>query len=143
MWELRDWNKVLYYGHDVVALEAAVLNIPSTACWPNEICDLEAPSGCVLSIGIAKAGTVENPDIGSDLCCVMFQSESENPTHLSVVGDSSLDFENGGVVAFRYENGEWTEILRRNCVCRTTMTKILRDFTSTGRIPKWIEWEVD
>lgn len=140
-WILRDGDRELFNGTEWSKLEKAILQIQDTANWPNEICDLESPSGKVLSIGIAKSGTKENPEIPSDLACVNFQSETGDPPYLSVVGDQSLDYETGGVVIFRYGNGHWTEILRRNCVTIEVMHRIAKEFVETKKLAEWIAWE--
>lgn len=140
-WILRDGDRELFNGTEWSMLETAILQIQDRAYWPNEICDLESPSGKVLSIGIAKTGSKDNPAIPSDLACVNFQSETGDPPYLTVVGDQSLDYENGGVVVFRYENGHWTEMLRRNCVSVEVMLRIVKHFVETEMLAEWVAWE--
>jgi hypothetical protein len=43
-------------------------------------------------------------------------------------------------VVFRFE-GQWTEVLRRNCVPVDVMLQIAKHFFLTGSLPHWIDWE--
>ncbi len=121
-------------------IEAALLAIPERASSPNAIATLVAPNSDTLSIGIASHRDGDNPGLDTPLASVEFNRASQDLPYLVVVGDPSLNAENGGVVVFRFE-GQWTEVLRRNCVPVDVMLPIARHFFLTGTLPDWIDWE--
>jgi hypothetical protein len=139
-WTLLYGGQERAVGSTWEGLEAALAAIPQRAGAPNAIVTLVAPNGNTLSIGIAGQGDGDNPDLQKPLASVEFDLASQNPPYLVVVGDSSLTYENGGVLVFRFE-GEWTEHLRRNCVSVDIMLRIVEHFVQTGERPDWIPWE--
>src|SRR5262245_62107108 len=114
-WELLDFDKRMATASTWEGLESALLTIPERASYPNAIATLVAPNGDTLSIGIASPLDGDNPHLDQPLACVEFNQASQDPPYLAVVGDPALTAEDGGVVVFRFE-GQWAEILRRNCV---------------------------
>jgi hypothetical protein len=139
-WELLDFDKRMATASTWEGLESALLAIPERASYPNAIATLVAPNGDTLSIGIAGPLDGDNPGLDQRLACVEFNQASQDPPYLAVVGDPSLAAENGGVVVFRFE-GQWTEVLRRNCVPVDVMLQIAKHFFLTGTLPDWIDWE--
>src|SRR5204863_4309571 len=101
--------------------------IPQRAGSPNAIVNLVASNGNTLSIGIAGQGDGDNPGLQEPLASVEFDLASQDPPYLVVVGDPWLTLEDGGVVVFRFE-GQWTEVLRRNCVPVDVMLRIVKHF---------------
>ena len=139
-WKLLDFDQEMATALTWEDIESALLAIPKRASSPNAIVTLVAPNGDTLSIGIASRLDADNPGLDQPLACVEFNQASQEPPYLVVVGDPSLTAENGGVVVFRFE-GQWTEILRRNCVTVNVMPQIARHFFLTGTLPDWIDWE--
>jgi Immunity protein Imm1 len=139
-WKLLDFDHEMATATTWEDIESALLAIPERASAPNAIATLVAPNGDTLSIGIASPLDGDNPGLDQPLACVEFNQASQEPPYLVVVGDSSLTAENGGVVVFRFE-GQWTEVLRRNCVPVDVMLQITRHFFLTGAVPDWIDWE--
>jgi hypothetical protein len=139
-WELIDGDRTMPIQGTAECLESALLGLPRWASVPNAIAILVAPSGETFSIGIAGRGDEDNPGLEQPLACVEYNRASQDPPYLVPVGDPALTFENGGVVVFRF-GGQWTEVLRRNCVAIDVMTRIVNDFVTTGELPTWIAWE--
>ncbi len=139
-WALLDYDRKLAVADDWDDLEAALRALPETASAPNAIATLVSPLGDTLSIGIAGRGDRDNPGLTEPLASVEHNPKSGDPPYLVVVGDPALTFESGGVVVFRF-GGQWTEILRRNCVPVDVMLRIARDFFTTGHLSDWIAWE--
>ena len=139
-WELLDFDQEMATATTWEDIESALLAIPKRASSPNAIVTLVAPNGDTLSIGIASPLDGDNPGLEEPLACVEFNQASQEPPYLVVVGDPSLTAENGGVVVFRFE-GQWTEVLRRNCVPVDVMLQIAKHFFLTGTLPDWIDWE--
>ena len=139
-WTLLDFDRELAVETTWVGLEDALRTIPEKAASPNAIVTLVAPNGDTLSVGIAGRGDHDNPDLRQHLATVEFNQASQDPPYLVVVGDPTLTFENGGVVVFRFE-GQWTEILQRNCVPVDVMIEVAKHFFHAGRLPEWITWE--
>ena len=140
-WELRDADRLLGVADTWEQLQQSVLSAPQRAFTPNTIIDLTMPQGDTLSIGVAGPHDNDNPGISKPLCCLNFTDSSRNPPYLAIVGDASLTYETGGVVVFRYEDGAWTEILRRNCVPVETMLQVVKHAFDTGCLPTWIQWD--
>ena len=140
-WKLRDSTRVLCTPDSWDQLRDALVNLPQTAYTPNTIVDLVSPKGDTLSIGIAGPSDKDNPGLSQPLACLNFVDASRNPPYLAVVGDPTLTFELGGVVVFRYEEGTWTEILRRNCVPVEKVLEVAKHFFESGSLPDWITWE--
>jgi len=140
-WKLLDWDRTLAAVDTWDQLKEALLSAPQRAATPNTIVDLVSPQGDTLSIGIAGPLDRDNPGMTEPLACLNFTRASRNPPYLTVVGNPALTYENGGVVVFRYEEGTWTEILRRNCVSIEVMLEIVKHFFLTGSLPNWIPWE--
>lgn len=140
-WQLVDGDQTLAVVDSWEQLEEALRSVPQKAFTPNTIVDLFTPQGDTLSIGVAGPRDRDNPGIGEPLACINFTAASRNPPYLTVVGDPLLSYENGGVTVFRYEEGTWTEILRRNCVPVEVMLRVVKHFFLTGSLPDWIPWE--
>lgn len=140
VWTLLEGDREVAVSDRWEVLESALRDLPSRVSPPNAIVSLVAPTGNILWIGIA--GPLDGDNLGLDqpLARVEFNQATLDPPYLVVVGDSSLTFENGGVVVFRYAE-EWTEILRRNCVPVEKMLEIARFFVAEMALPGWIEWE--
>jgi Immunity protein Imm1 len=139
-WKLFDWERPLAIIDSEETLALAINSLADDVETPNRIVDLESPSGDKLSIGIAGPKDGDNTTLTQSVACVNFTDASLDPPYLTVVGDAKLSYENGGVVVFRYE-GQWTEILRRNCVPLDVMLRIAQHFYATGTLPEWIAWE--
>ncbi len=139
-WTLLDGNRELAVTDSWEDLEKALVNIPQKAFTPNTIVGLISPQGDTLSLGIAGPGK-DNPELTIPLACINYMDRTRNPPYLTVVGDPALSFEKGGVIVFKYEEGTWTEILRRNCVPVETMVRVAKHFFQTGSLPDWIGWE--
>jgi Immunity protein Imm1 len=139
-WELLDFDQRMATASTWEGIESALLAIPERASSPNAIATLVAPNGDTLSIGIASPLDGDNPGLDRPLACVEFNQASQDPPYLVVIGDPSLTAEDGGVVVFRFE-GQWTEVLRRNCVTVDVMLQIAKHFFLTGTLPDWIDWE--
>ncbi len=139
-WTPLDFGRELAVERTWEALEAAILAIPDRAETPNAIATLVAPSGDTLSIGIAGRGDRDDPGPDRPLASIEYNHASQDPPYLAVVGDPALNFEDGGVVVFRF-GGEWTEILRRNCVPVDVMLRVAGHFVATGGLRDWIGWE--
>ena len=140
-WQLLDGDRTLAVVDTWEQLEEALASVPRKAFSPNTIVDLASPQGDTLSIGVAGPRDRDNPGMTEPLACLNFTAASRDPPCLTAVGDPSLSYENGGVVVFRYEQGTWTEILRRNCVPVETMVRVAKHFFLTGSLPNWISWE--
>jgi hypothetical protein len=140
-WTLLDGDRTLAVGETWEQLEQALSTVPQKAYSPNTIVDLVSSQGDTLSIGVAGSSDRDNPELAAPLACLNYMGASCNPPYLTVIGDPSLSYENGGVVIFRYEEGTWTEILRRNCVPVDVMLRIAKHFFLTGSLPDWIAWE--
>jgi len=140
-WRLLDWERELINTRSWNELSGVILDIPRRARMRNSICNLISPSGQILSIGIAEAGNGDNPELAATLACVNHQLQSGDPPYQTIVGNDSLDFESAGVVVFRCEDGEWTEILTRNCVPVETMVVAVKHFFETESLPDWLQWE--
>jgi hypothetical protein len=121
-------------------LEEVISRLPEVASTPNALCTLVSPSGKTLSVGVALPGHRDNPTLDTPVASVTYEASSGELPYLIVLGDDALTYESGGVIVFRFE-GEWTEILRRNCVAVETMLRIVKDFFETETLPQWIEWE--
>lgn len=139
-WVLLEGAKELVAPTSWRELDHVIRRLPEIASTPNAICTLASPSGQTLSVGIAMPFDKDNPSLDTALASVTYEATSGDPPYLTVLGDDSLTFENGGVIVFRFE-GEWTEMLRRNCVPVETMHRIVKDFFETEALPDWIEWE--
>jgi hypothetical protein len=139
-WELLDFDRRMATASTWEGIESALRAIPERASSPNAIATLVAPNGDTLSIGIASPRDGDNPGLDRPVACVEFNRASQDPPYLAVVGDPSLTAEDMGVVVFRFE-GQWTEILRRNCVPVDVMLQIAKHFFLTGTLPDWIDWE--
>lgn len=140
-WKLLDWDRTVVVAGAWDQLKEVLLNAPRKASIPNTIVDLISPHGDVLSIGIAGPLDRDNPGLSEPLACLNFTAASRNPPYLTAVGDPSLSRENGGAIVFRYEEGTWTEIPRRNCVPVETMLRVAKHFFHNGSLPNWITWE--
>ena len=140
-WEVRDFDRILGVAENWEQLEQILLSAPKRAYSPNTIVDVISPGGDTLSIGVAGPSDHDNPGLSESLACLNFVNASRDPPYLTAVGDASLDYETGGVVVFKYEDGTWTEILRRNCVPTEKMIQIVRQFFTTGSLPAWVDWE--
>jgi hypothetical protein len=139
-WTLLDSDREVVLENSWEALREALLSISKSGNTPNEIATLVAPSGETLSIGIAGPDDRENPGLQEQLATIEYNDASQNPPYLVVVGDPTLTHENGGVLVFRFQ-GQWTEILRRNCISMELMTQIVQHFFLHGTLPDWISWE--
>ena len=139
-WTLLEGDRELAVATGWDGLEAALRDLPDRVSPPNAIATLVAPNSDTLSIGIAGPRDGDNLGLDQALASVEFNRASMDPPYLVVVGDSSLTFENGGVVVFRFA-GEWTEILRRNCVPVERMLDIVKYFVDEMALPEWIKWE--
>ena len=139
-WTLLDTDRELAVADTWEGLEAALLASPGRADAPNAIVTLVAPGGDTLSVGIAGPADGENPGLTQPLASVEYNRASQDPPYLVVVGDASLTYEHGGVAVFR-DAGQWTEVLRRNCVPVDVMLRIAGFFFETGALPSWIAWE--
>jgi hypothetical protein len=139
-WELLDFDRVMATANTFEGIEPALLAIPKKASSPNAIATLVAPNGDTLSIGIASPLDGDNPGLDQPLACVEFNQASQDPPYLVPIGDPTLTEGDGGVVVFRFE-GQWTEVLRRNCVPVDVMLQIAKHFFLTGTLPDWIDWE--
>ncbi len=118
----------------------ALAALPRLVSPPNSIASLISPTGETLSIGIAGASDTDNPNLGSPLASIEYIPTDLSPPYRLVVGDPDLSFDRGDGGVFRFE-GQWTEILRRNCVPVGTMIRVVEDFQLSGRLPDWIAWE--
>lgn len=123
------------------AIAVVIRNLPSRVNPPNTIVDIHSPSGAMLSVGIALPRTDDNPELTVPLAYANYTRPDRMPPYLAVVGDPDLTFQNGGVVVFRYEEGTWTEALRRNCVPLETLYAIVDHFAQHDSLPQWIPWE--
>jgi hypothetical protein len=139
-WTLLDFDRELAVERTWECLEKALLSIPTRASAPNAIATLVAPNGNTLSIGIAGQGDQDNPDLRQPLATIEYNHASQDPPYLVVIGDPSLTCENGEIVVFRFE-GQWTEILQRNCVPVGVMIQVVKHYFDTGTLPEWIAWE--
>ena len=139
-WELLDFDRGIATASTREGIESALLAIPERASSPNAIATLVAPDGETLSVGIAGPADGDNPGLDRPLACVEYNRASQDPPYLVPVGDPSLSADHGGVAVFRFE-GQWTEVLRRNCVPVDVMLQIARHFFLTGTLPDWIDWE--
>jgi hypothetical protein len=139
-WELLDFDRRMATAMTWEGIESALRAIPEAASSPNAIATLVAPNGDALSIGIASPLDGDNPDLDRPLACVEFNRASQDPPYLVPVGDPTLTAEDGNVAVFRFE-GQWTEVLRRNCVPVDVMLQIAKHFFLTGSLPHWIDWE--
>lgn len=140
-WRIRESGRILGVPETWDQLREVLVNLPKRARTPNTIVDLVSPKGDTLSVGIAGPSDKDNPGLTQQVACMNFVNASRNPPYLTAVGDASLTFESGGVVVFRYEEGTWTEILRRNCVPVEKMLEVVQFFYETGLLPDWMGWE--
>jgi hypothetical protein len=140
-WKVLDCDRTLAIVDNWDQLKDVLRSLPRQARTPNAIVDLVSPQGDTLSIGIAGPMDRDNPAVTEPLACLNFTPASRNPPYVTVVGDRTLSYEHGGVVVFRYEEGTWTEILKRNCVPLETMLQVVESFFRTGTLPDWISWE--
>lgn len=140
LWRVMDGDRTSAVVDTWDQLREVLLTGPKRALCPNTIVDLVSPRGDTLSLGIAGPLDRDNPGMTEPLACLNFTGASLNPPYLTAVGDPSLTYEKGGVVVFRY-GGEWTEILRRNCVPVEKMLEVVKHFFLTGSLPIWIPWE--
>ena len=139
-WTLLDFDRVIATETTWEGLEADLLDLPGKTGASNAIVTLVSPGGETLSVGIAGSGDGDNPDLRKPLATVEFNDASQEPPYLVVVGDPSLTFEEGGVVVFRFE-GQWTEILRRNCVSTDVMLSVVKHFFLTRTLWGGVIWE--
>jgi len=140
-WLLLDWDRELLKTNSWQELECLIRRLPTHASCSNAICNLVSPLGHTLSFGIALSNTKDNPSLSTPMACVNYQSSSGDPPYLAVVGNDTLDLASAGVVVFRYENGEWTEVSSRNCVSVETLLRVVRYFFDCQLLPDWIAWE--
>ncbi len=139
-WNLFDWEKPSTSIGSIEALHAAIKSLPDDVTTPNRIVLLESPRGDTLSIAIAGPKDSDNHGLTECLALLQFTNSSHDPPYLVPVGNSSLSYENGGVVVFRYD-GTWTEALKRNRVPMEVLLTIVQHFYVTEALPDWIPWE--
>lgn len=139
-WVLIDGARELAAPNNWADLDMVIAQLREIASTPNAICTLVSPSGATLSVGIATRCDRDNVGLDMPLASVTYEEASGVLPYLTILGDESLTYENGGVIVFRFE-GEWTEILRRNCVPVETMRRVVRDFFETGAVPTCCMWE--
>ena len=128
-WVLLDWDRKLSDVDSVEQLDTLLSSLCRLCKFPNGIANLVSPKGHTLSLGISGR-----------LGCLNYIDADENAPSLTVLGDPSLTYENGGVVNFMYED-QVTEILRRNCVSVDVMLRAARHFYQTEGLPDWLTWE--
>jgi hypothetical protein len=138
---LVDWDHELAQTNRWRELEKLMRNLTLHVSRPNSICTLVSPSGQRLSIGIAEPGNEDNPDLEEVLCCLNHQLPSGDPPYRTVVNPSYTDSNGDEVVVFRFEDGEWTEVPRKNCVKIETMIDVVKHFFESDSLPTWITWE--
>ena len=139
-WSLLESGRELAEGTGWDDLEGSLRTVPCQASVPNGIAVLRTPTGDTFSIGIAEARGEDNPGLDEELASIEYNGADQEPPYLVVVGDPSMTLQDGGVVVFRFE-GDWTEVLRRNCVPVEKMLAIVRHFFEENALPDWIGWE--
>jgi hypothetical protein len=139
-WALLESDRELANGTRWEELESSLRRLPCQASPGNAIAILLTPTGDTFSIGIAEPHEGDNPDLDEELASIEYNRADQEPPYLVAVGDPSMTFEDGGVVVFRFE-GDWTEILKRNCVPVEKMLAIVNHFLEENELPDWIGWE--
>ena len=136
-----DWDRELLSTERWSELEKCIRQLPQIAHTPNTIVDVLHPEAGTLSIGVAGECDSDNSTLSEPVACVNYVNAAKAPPYLSVVGDSTMSVESDGLVVFRYEQGSWTELPRRNCVSLSKMREIVKHFAFTARLPEWTAWE--